>query len=555
VLAGHTYAQAGSFPLAVQVRDDGGASLAGTQTLTVADHALANLSILAPTATEGKSTNLITLATFADFIGAPATDFTALVHWGDGTTSTVSGPGIVAGSGGYFQVQAAHTYAEEGTYTLAVQVRDNGSVSLSASQAIAVADATLYPLGLFNPSATEGQSTGTFTVALFADRNPSALAADFTATVSWGDGSSSAASVVGTGAGTFAVLAAHTYAEEGNATLAVQISDDGGASLSVSRAIAVADAALTGLGLQNPHAIEGLSTGTVTVATFTDTNAAALATDFTAAISWGDGSSSTVSGGGGVVALGGGVFAVEAAHTYAQAGNYALSVQVLDTGGATISGSRGVAVATPTLTNLVLSNLQPTEAKGIGLIRVASFHDSNPAVPVTDFTATISWGGGTTTLSGAAGNILALGNGNFALLANHTYAEEGSYSLSVQVSDTGGDSLSGSRAVGVADARLSDLGVFNFHATEGKGTGTFTVATFHDPNAAAPAADFTALVHWGDGGTSTVSGLDIVSEGNGLFAVLASHTYAEAGTYTLSVQVFDDGGASASASHTLTVAP
>jgi hypothetical protein len=81
------------------------------------------------------------------------------------------------------------------------------------------------------------------------------------------------------------------------------------------------------------------------------------------------------------------------------------------------------------------------------------------------------------------------------------------------------------------------------------------VATFHDLNAVAPATDFTAVVYWGDGGTSTLSGVNIVSEGNGLFAVLASYTYANAGTYTLSVQVLDDGGASASASHTLTVAP
>jgi hypothetical protein len=556
LLAGHIYTEAGSFTLAVQISDDGGSSLAGTQTLSVADHPLANLSILAPSATEGKNTNLLTVATFTDFLGAPTADFTALVHWGDTTTSTVSGAGILAGSGGGFKVQAAHTYAEEGSFTLAVQVLDEGGASLSASQAVTVADAGLTNLGVSNPSATEGIGTATFTVATFADKNAAAPLTDFTATVSWGDGSSSTARVVRTGTGTFAVLASHTYAEEANATLAVQIRDDGGASVSLSRAIAVADAPLTGLGLQNPHAIEGLSTGTVIVATFTDTNASAPASDFTATISWGDSSSTTVSAGAGVVALGGGVFAVQAAHTYAQAGNYVLSVQVLDTGGASVRGSRGVDVATPTLTNLTLSNLQPTEAKGIGLIRVASFHDSNLAVPVTDFTATITWGDGTTTtLSGAAGTIRAVGNGWFYLLANHTYAEEGNYTLAVQVRDTGGDRLSGSRAVAVADARLTGLGLSTPHATVGHGTGTFTVATFHDANAAAPTADFTALVHWGDGGTSTLSGLDIVAEGNGTFAVLASHTYATSGTYTLSVQVLDDGGASLSASHTLTVAP
>jgi ELWxxDGT repeat protein len=548
VLGAHTYAEEGSFTLAVQVSDVGRSATSGILTIAVADHALANLSILAPTATEDKSTNLVTVATFADFLGAPATDFTALVHWGDNTTSTVTGAGIVAMRGGYFRVQAAHTYAEEGTYTLAVQVLDDGGANLAASRTLTVADAGLSNLGVFKPSATEGIGTGTFTVATFADKNAAAPATDFTATVSWGDGSSSTATVVRTGTGTFAVLAAHTYAEEAHCTLSVQVSDIGGASISGSRAIAVADAALTGLGLQDPHATEGLSTGTFTVATFTDKNAAAPVTDFTAAITWGDGSSTTVSaGGGGVVALGGGVFAVEAAHTYAQAGNYALSVQVLDTGGASIRGSRGVAVATPTLTNLVLSNLQPTEAKGIGLIRVASFHDSNVTAPATDFTATITWGdGGTTTLSGAAGNIVAVGNGWFYLLANYTYAEEGTFTLSVEVADVGGASISNGRVISVADAPLSQLKLQNPHASAGVSTGTFTVATFTDRNLSAPVADFTATIAWGDGATTTVSGSagGIVSETGGVFALLSSYTYADAGTYTLSVQVLDEGSAS-----------
>jgi hypothetical protein len=133
--------------------------------------------------------------------------------------------------------------------------------------------------------------------------------------------------------------------------------------------------------------------------------------------------------------------------------------------------------------------------------------------------------------------------------------EGGNYTLSVQVSDVGGASISGSRGVSVADARLSNLGVANPDATAGHSTGTFTVATFHDLNLTAPSTDFTAVVQWGDGGTTTVTSADLVALGNGTFAVLASYTYANAGTYTLSVVVDDDGGASISGNLKISVAP
>jgi hypothetical protein len=186
---------------------------------------------------------------------------------------------------------------------------------------------------------------------------------------------------------------------------------------------------------------------------------------------------------------------------------------------------------------------------------VASFYDSNVTAPATAFTATIGWGDGSTaTVSGAAGNIVAVGNGYFYLLAAHAYPEEGNFTLSVQVNDVSGSSISGSQGLRVADARLPALGVANLQATHGHSTGTVTVATFSDLNAAAPAADFTAVINWGDGSTTTVSGAGIVSEGSGNFAVLASHLYGTAGSVTLSVTVDDVGGSSAFGQRRITVA-
>jgi hypothetical protein len=98
------------------------------------------------------------------------------------------------------------------------------------------------------------------------------------------------------------------------------------------------------------------------------------------------------------------------------------------------------------------------------------------------------------------------------------------------------------------------MSVQNPHATAGQSTGTFTVATFHDNNLVAPTRDFTAVIHWGDGTTSTLTAADFVTEGNGNFAVLASHTYGETGALTLSVLIDDVGGASVAGTLKISVA-
>jgi hypothetical protein len=61
--------------------------------------------------------------------------------------------------------------------------------------------------------------------------------------------------------------------------------------------------------------------------------------------------------------------------------------------------------------------------------------------------------------------------------------------------------------------------------------------------------DFTAVVQWGDGMTTTLSSSAFQSQSpnSGNFAVQTHHLYATAGTYTLSVQVADVGGASINA--------
>ncbi len=79
---------------------------------------------------------------------------------------------------------------------------------------------------------------------------------------------------------------------------------------------------------------------------------------------------------------------------------------------------------------------------------------------------------------------------------------------------------------------------------EGNDTGALTVATFTTPDLNSQAGDFTAMVSWGDGTTDIAS----VSDGNGSFTVTDDHTYAEKGSYPITVQISDTvTGGSASA--------
>ena len=67
---------------------------------------------------------------------------------------------------------------------------------------------------------------------------------DYTATITWGDGSSSAGTVQASGSG-FAVTGAHTYANAGSDPLSVTVGDTGGASASASGTASVGSASTT----------------------------------------------------------------------------------------------------------------------------------------------------------------------------------------------------------------------------------------------------------------------------------------------------------------------
>src|SRR5208282_5599842 len=136
-------------------------------------------------------------------------------------------------------------------------------------------------------TATEGTALpGTTTVATFTDTNTSDTAGNFTATIDWGDGTTTAGMVSGAN-GAFAVAGGHTYADEGSDTLSVTITDTlNSATTSPSGTVTVAEGDTLAA---NPITFAA-SVGqpfTGTVASFTDpTYPNNVASDFTATIDW-----------------------------------------------------------------------------------------------------------------------------------------------------------------------------------------------------------------------------------------------------------------------------
>jgi hypothetical protein len=274
-------------------------------------------------ATEGQSFSG-TVATFSDpDTSATASEYSATIDWGDGSTSA----GTISGSGGNFTVSGTppHTYAEEGSFAVKVTITDvdNTSNTATTSSTATVADAALTAKGT-TVSAVEGAST-TQTVATFTDADPAGTVSDYTATINWGDGSTSTGTIAASGSG-FKVSGTHTYAEEGTDAITVTIKDVGGATASATSTAKVADAPLSSKGVSKttPRAFTG------TVATFTDQDPNGTASDYTVSISWGDGQTSGGSVSGKFNALG--------SHAYAKAGVYHVSVTIKDKGGSTTTG-------------------------------------------------------------------------------------------------------------------------------------------------------------------------------------------------------------------------
>jgi PKD repeat protein len=293
----HTYATAAAYTVTVSVTDN----LTGTGSTTFTANVSSSVLPIAVTspgtqASVADSSHAFALGSFTD--PNAASSWTESVNWGDSSSNTLHLP---PGSLGTLD----HTYASSAAYAVTVTVTDNltgvGSNSFTANVSPSV-----LPITVTAPpsqASTAGVSQA-FALGSFSDPNP---ASSWIETINWGDSSTSTLNLPPGLLGTLN----HTYATAGSFPVTVTVTDNltgiGSNAFSVNVSAGIT---LSAVAFSKP----AKSTARIQVASFTDSNTALAAGDYSVTILWSNGATTT-----GTISGSGGNFKVTSKHAYARA--------------------------------------------------------------------------------------------------------------------------------------------------------------------------------------------------------------------------------------------
>jgi hypothetical protein len=418
VLGSHTYTEPCTCIITTTLTDGTGAtgSAIGSATIAAApEHITVTGQDISGTA--GVPINGAVVATFTD--SDVDADETATIDWGDGT----SGAGIIQGS----NVVGSHTYAQAGTYTTRVTLTDSDGTTGSSTTGTATISAPRQAATVTGHDivGVAGEQIKDAVVATFTDPSPGVVE---TATIDWGDGSTSTGIVQGT-----TVIGSHTYETPGTYTTRVALTISDGITAIIRQALAAIGAPeKTTLTCAPMHWVEG-NPGPHVLAIFTDTD---NDDDQIARVIWGDvdGRTNTPNSSWNVpIVKAGLVYEVIGTHRYWEEGKYILSVRVFDKDAADAVAVCRIKVVDAPLQALPLP-LQPqihaSERATTGLVPVARFVDTDPACTAGDYKADINWV--TAGVSGAVhskGAIHHVRGCLFEVYGSHTYKEDSDHAL------------------------------------------------------------------------------------------------------------------------------
>ena len=314
---------------------------------------------------------------------------------------------------------------------------------------------------------------------------------------SFGDGTT------GTGA-----TPSHTYADNGSYTVSLTVTDSkGAASAPVTTTATIANAVPVVTLPANQTATAG-SAYSLSV-TFSD--AGVNDSPWGYSIDWGDGSAPTTGSATSQSA------AITASHTYAAGGTDTVRVTVTDKDGGAGSAKTPVTVAA--------GNHPPTAAAGGPYTgnegAAVAFNGTGSSDPDGD-AITYAWSfGDQTTGTGAT--------------PSHTYADNGTYTVSLTVTDSKGAASAPATATATI-ANVAPAVSAPASLAANAGSPVTLSATFTDPGTRD--SPWSYAINWGDGTAATTG--SVTTQGG----INAAHTYAAAGSNTATVTVTDkDGGA------------
>ena len=486
----HVYRDNGSYTVTLTASDGNGYSATATTTATIAN--------AAPVVNAGADASVDDGATFqlaGTFSDAGTVDnpWTYSVSWGDATANST---GSLAAQG---PVAASHVYTTPGTYTATLTVTDKNGAGVS--------DAVVVTVLAVKPTANAGGpysgvegSPVAFNGTASTDPNGDPL----TYVWEWGDGTAN-----GTGP-----TPTHAFRDNGTYTVGLTVTDPTNHSNKVTVQVTVTNAAPVvnagpdkSVGEAQPPASVALS------ASFTDAGVADNTWSYT--IAWGDGTTTT-----GTRTT---QSAITASKAYATPGTYTVTVTVKDK-----DNGQGADAAVFTV-----NALWPTANAG------------GPYTGGEGFPIAFN-GGGSTDPNGDALTYAWDFNGDKATdatgaTASYTYADGGSYSARLIVTDPAGHADTATAGVTVTNV----VGVVSAgpDASVGLGT-TFTLnGSFNDSPSDGP---WSYTITWGDGATTYGSA-------SAPGAIVVPHLYAATGTYTATLRLTGNDGGTGTDAATITV--
>lgn len=296
--------------------------IGGTQVCSAA-----SLTLAPPTQSEVVGGTASVTASLVNNCGQPLQSNTVTFTVKSGPNTGVTGSAVTDSNG---NATFSYSSSVSGADTVEASVTTSGG-TFTSNDVTVNWDAAIAASGL-SFAGTEGNPTGSVVVATFTDADTADTARGYTATINWGDSSSSSGAVSGSN-GSFSVSGNHTYVEEASYTVSVTITDNDTASntATISSTASIGDAALSATCGVPALILPGVNGAT---ATFTDAaRPSGTLSDFSASIDWGDGSSST----GTVSGLNGGPYTVSGAHAYSGTGMYTVTTSIVDAGGSKTS--------------------------------------------------------------------------------------------------------------------------------------------------------------------------------------------------------------------------
>ena len=557
ITGSHAYADNGTHTVTITAEDNNGGVSSGDFLVTVSNLDPVTEAGASQTVTEG---DIVTLdpATFTD--SGDADTHTATIDWNDGTL--IEAGLILPGR----QVGGSHVYADNRSYTVTVCVTDDELATDCDTLIVSVGNSAPVVFGGSNKSVQEGE-TATISQTAFFDAGSGDT---HTATIFWGDGSSSPGTVdqsVGS------VTASHEYANDGIYAVTINVCDDDGGCGEGNLQVTVSNIATEIVDLQlqsvGPVHVEGLP-----VTLTAPINDKGTLDTHTATIDWGDGTpidtGSVAETPFGPPGSGDGADGtVTGSHNYADNGSYTVTLCVSDDDIATCQTEEiEVTNATPVVeaggnitvdegTFVNLGSISTVGQPSFINLPAATFTDSgfdSTTIPSEEnFTVTLDWGDGTTepdadiTFVETPGSAGILTSGTIE--ASHAYGNHGTYTLTVCVTDDDHD-LEPVVPINGLGCDTTTVTVNNVAPTLDAGRdrtvleGSFFAlnpATFGN---AGYDGEYTATIDWGDGNTEPTDDIGVVGNPAGEGTpqtgfVQASHHYGDNGTYTVTVCLND----------------